>query len=244
LSPAQAWAAGSLDQQQTDGSGGNAIVGLTAPFSEPATSWAQTFTAGMTGALDQIAVDLASTNYGDGPVGIELRTVSGGAPSSTVLASALTGDPIAEGWNTVTFATPPRVLAGTQYAIVATNSGNEVDWRMSSDTNPYAGGTNFTDFGRGAGWESNFPNRDFTFKTYVELTDADLSLTMSGPSTARKGSSATYVLVVRNAGPVTAHHVVLTDNLPYGSQVTSVQSTQGSCTPPGPDHTHRDLQPG
>lgn len=232
LAPAEAWAAGSLDQQQTQASGGSAIVGLTPPFSGAPTSWAQTFTAGMTGALDRIDVDLTSSIYGDGPVGIELRTVSGGVPSSTVLASALTSDPIAEGWNTVTFATPPRVLAGTQYAIVATNSGSEVDWLLSSNTNPYAGGTNFTDFGDGAGWASNFPDYDLTFKTYVELTDADLSLTMSGPSTVRKGSSATYVLVMRNAGPVTAHHVVLTDNLPYGSQVTSVQSTQGSCTPP------------
>lgn len=56
---------------------------------------------------------------------------------------------------------------------------------------------------------------------------------MSGPTTARKGSMITYLLTVRNAGPITAHNVVLTDNLPYGVQLASVQTTQGTCTPPG-----------
>jgi uncharacterized repeat protein (TIGR01451 family) len=77
--------------------------------------------------------------------------------------------------------------------------------------------------------------RDSTFKTYVTVPPpaADLSLSIAGPASAKSKAQVTYVLTVRNKGPQAATNVVLTDYLPYGTQFTSVGTSQGSCTPPG-----------
>ncbi len=55
---------------------------------------------------------------------------------------------------------------------------------------------------------------------------------MVGPSSTGRKSTATYILTIHNTGPDTATHTVLTDNLPYGVQLTAITTSQGSCTPP------------
>ena len=62
---------------------------------------------------------------------------------------------------------------------------------------------------------------------------ADLSLSIAGPETAKARAQVTYILTVRNKGPQAATNVVLTDHLPYGTQFTSVGTSQGTCTKPG-----------
>jgi len=153
-----------------------------------------------------------------------------------VLASATVtgGTPYEERWFSVPFSSPATVVAGTKYAIVAI-----------SDDASYAGWTVVHDAYAGGGAYASSPTRpwslfvyneyyhDAAFKTYVVVPPrADLSLTISRPSTATSKSQVTYVLTVRNAGPQTATNVVLTDYLPYGTQFTSIGTSQGSCTPP------------
>src|SRR6476661_3555713 len=70
--------AGTLDQQQTNGSGGFHGIASSA-------SAAQTFNAGISGELDE--VDLELEEGGTQPLTVEIRNVSGGSPGNTVLAS-------------------------------------------------------------------------------------------------------------------------------------------------------------
>jgi len=55
-----------------------------------------------------------------------------------------------------------------------------------------------------------------------------LSIRKSGPATAAPGRRVRYVLTARNAGPSTAHEVVVTDRLPAGLRILRVPS---ACSP-------------
>src|SRR5205823_2700999 len=58
---------------------------------------------------------------------------------------------------------------------------------------------------------------------------ADVTVSMSGPSTAVAGNQITYTITVTNPGPSAAQSVQLTDDVPAGT--TFVSATQTS--PPG-----------
>jgi len=68
-------------------------------------------------------------------------------------------------------------------------------------------------------------------------TDADVSLTKSGPATAAADSDVSYDLVVTNLGPAAADTVVLNDNIPAGMTFVSATQVNGTtiftCTDPG-----------
>jgi uncharacterized repeat protein (TIGR01451 family) len=66
--------------------------------------------------------------------------------------------------------------------------------------------------------------------TGTTTEQADISVTKSA-STARPvvGRAVTYTIAVRNAGPSTAHGVVVTDPLPEGLQYVSAKASAGSC---------------
>lgn len=155
--------AGTLDQQQTAGSPGAGYI------IDSAQSVAQTFTAGITGRLDQ--ADLLLFQGGDAslPLTIEIRYASITAPGDTVVAS--TSIPAASvatsgAFVSVTFPSPGPVTAGTQYAIVAYSSSHYA-WEYS-DSNPYPAG----DFAYSASsppsnaWTAS-SNFDLAFRTYV-----------------------------------------------------------------------------
>jgi uncharacterized repeat protein (TIGR01451 family) len=59
---------------------------------------------------------------------------------------------------------------------------------------------------------------------------ADVRLTLSGPSSASRGVQVTYVITVANAGPSTAHNVVLSDPVPAGVSFVGVKTAKGACT--------------
>ena len=173
--PAQAATAGTLDQQQTLETNSAFVFGPDGvPFSA-----AQTFTAGLTGAVDQ--VDLALGQLGDdntAGVTVEIWTVSGtGAPgvklgqSATILPDAITGGlPLA--FVSALFSPPIPVTAGAQYAIVAyTGGADEYQWG-TADPDPYAGGQLFqTAASPPTTFDAN-PDFDAAFKTYV-ISDSD-----------------------------------------------------------------------
>ena len=137
LGVASSASAGTLDQQQTDFSVGTGTI-------DSGETPAQTFTAGLSGGIDQ--VDLHLESHGPTtPVTVEIRDTSGGAPGATVLAAQsvpASSIPTAGSWVTVNFATPAPVTAGSQYAVLAYSSPvsmtQHYDWGYGGDS--YAGG--------------------------------------------------------------------------------------------------------
>jgi uncharacterized repeat protein (TIGR01451 family) len=60
--------------------------------------------------------------------------------------------------------------------------------------------------------------------------EADLSVKVSAPRAAKRGSDVTYAITVSNAGPSRAWHVRLADQLPAGARFMSASTTRGGCT--------------
>jgi hypothetical protein len=172
--PAQA-AAGTLDQQQTVINNSAFVWGPSGvPFSA-----AQSFTAGLTGGVDQ--VDLALGQLGPSNsvgVTVEIWTVSGtGAPgvklgqSATILPNAIPG-----GLNLTfvpaSFSPPIPVTAGVQYAIVAyTGGADQYQWG-AAEPDPYVGGQFFQTVSSPPTTFIANPDFDAAFKTYV-IPDSD-----------------------------------------------------------------------
>jgi hypothetical protein len=166
----EAASAGTLDQQQTNGSGSTFNV-------DNMQNVAQTFTAGLTGGLDQVDLKLAAASAGTPtlPLTVEIRNVTGGFPGSSVLGggslpvSALppTGSPA---FVPLVLNHPVSVQAGTAYAIVATNADiYPKNWGWAEDpTNPYpSGAAVFENTSLPTPTWMNATGSDMAFKTYV-----------------------------------------------------------------------------
>lgn len=166
LLPAAGASAGTLDQQQTTPGFGSLQVDST-------TSKAQTFTAGITGQLDQVDLKLQGMSLTTA-LTVQIRDGSGTGPGGTVLASTTiptSAAPVSAAFVPATFTTPASVTAGTQYAIVAMN--DSVGWFWEAGTasgSPYPGGKFY---GSASGppamgtWTQGNADADFEFKTYV-----------------------------------------------------------------------------
>jgi len=168
LIPAAGASAGTLDQQQTISNFGGLQVDSTH-------SKAQTFTAGLTGQLDQVDLALSGLSLTT-PLAVQIRDGSATTPGDTVLASAsvptsaVTGS---ESFVPIPFTSPASVTAGTQYSIVAlTNDSSSWFWHSGQGATPdsaYLGGSLYgsTDGPPAMGtWTGGSP-ADFEFKTYV-----------------------------------------------------------------------------
>jgi hypothetical protein len=160
--------AGTLDQQQTSGANGYNIY--------PPYSQAQTFTAGITGALDRVDLHLKQGGAENAPLTVQIRNAPGGFVGETVLTSRSVGgvgtDPSGS-LVPIVFGSPPPVVAGTPYAIVvySTTSVGYYNWgfsdvdpyplgRVTESTDPFpASGASFTNVGH--------VGEDFAFRTYV-----------------------------------------------------------------------------
>jgi len=153
VTAAPALAVGVVDQQQLDISGE-----ISASMSQYV---GQTFTAGMTGTLDSVAL---YPSAGDPITGlsVEIRTVARGLPTNNVVASQTVDSTVSGDWVTTTFTYPTRVVAGTRYAITVKMPTlytvinlNGTGW----GSNPYAGGTAVVGHSRS--------RLDLAFITYV-----------------------------------------------------------------------------
>ena len=130
--------AGTLDQQQTVFDVGTGTI-------DSGETPAQTFTAGLSGGIDQVDLHLQSHGAPTAPVTIEIRNASGGDPGATVLAAQsvpASSIPATASWVTFNFATPAPVTAGSQYAVLAYSSPVSMtqfyEWGYAGDF--YAGG--------------------------------------------------------------------------------------------------------
>ena len=155
-----------VDQQQTSSTNNAALTSDQ--------SIAQTFTAGMSGVLDQ--ADLVLSTFGSPPasVTVEIRDTSAGAPGTAVLGTAtIPTSSIAatKAFVPALFPTPVPISAGTKYAIVAYSPGtspNDVGAWYQNPPSVYAGGSGFytmTSSPPGAPWIDQMG--DYAFRTYV-----------------------------------------------------------------------------
>ena len=171
LMAAASASAGTLDQQQTISNFGGLQVSSH-------NSKAQTFTAGLTGQLDQVDLALSGAGSPTTPLTVQIRDGSATAPGDTVLATAsvpTSAVASTESFVPIAFTSPASVAAGTQYSIVAFNGSTGwfwySGWTMSGPLSAYEGGKLYSspdDVSPGGGpWFEGNPLADFEFKTYV-----------------------------------------------------------------------------
>jgi uncharacterized repeat protein (TIGR01451 family) len=213
------------------------------------TRLAQTFTAGLTGALDTVEIEVRrDTSPGDLVVAIE-GTGSLANPGIPDDSDVLATQTIAEGdvstasdiVLTVVFAAPAAVEAGTKYAIVlsapscVTPEHGTQGYSWASIDASYAGGDGCLTRGVPESWDCG-DNFDLVFATYVTTVpappSADVRVTVSGPASGPEGAQVTYLITVSNFGPDTAHNVVLTAPVPSGSKFVGITTTRGQCVKP------------
>jgi hypothetical protein len=208
LGAAASASAGTLDQQQTSSS---SIAGLFATQSV-----GQTFTAGITGGLDQADLLLSKVSTTAEPLTVEIRNASAGTPGTSVLASASIPNSAigtTEAFVPATFATPAAVTAGTQYALVAYTThvlNDSVGWFYQDATDPYSGGAGFNSMEpvppQGS-WSGQGGGDDYAFKTYVTpapTTPPQPPTTVPPPATTGSPTTPTPVTPEKkNAGQKT-----------------------------------------
>ncbi len=178
-----------IDQQQLNSSGSG--IGMST------TVWlGQTFTPAITGLLTRIDLSLfcAGCSGPDQPITVEVRTASGGLPTSTVLATTtIPGfSSGASAFYPATFSTPPTLTAGTQYAYtlhITTARTGTYAAIFSTTPGAYASGDRVSSANSGVTWGiplSAGTARDLAFKTYIQTGFP---------------SSGTFVSSVKDANP-------------------------------------------
>ncbi|HEY7266472.1 MAG TPA: choice-of-anchor R domain-containing protein [Solirubrobacterales bacterium] len=182
--------AGTLDQEQP-------TVAPMALNAHSTQSVAQTFTAGLSGKLDQVDLNLNMSGSPPVPVIVDLRDASGGLPGSAILASqnVLSSDVVAfpgSGWVSFVFPTPAPVTAGTQYAIVAHSAAvfpETYAWSQGVGTDPYSRGAAYLASPPTAPWMPvPIGPPDFAFKTYV-VPQPTQTPTGAAPPTGKRGAA-------------------------------------------------------
>jgi kumamolisin len=221
----------SLDQQQTTvGSSGNAIT---------TTTWeAQSFVPAIGGTLTRLDLDLFCSGCSgtDPALTVEIRTTSGGSPTSTVLATATI-----PGFSSSTatfysalFAAPAALASGSTYAYVlrlAADRSAGTYAALRSNNNQYANGALLVSSNSGATWSAQ--STDLGFKSYMTTQSV-------------YGSSGDLVSSIKDANPApggTPHWTSLswTATTPPGTTVKLQAAASGSAAGPfsfvGPDGT-------
>ncbi len=163
---------------------------------------AQTFTAGMSGQLSDVEVNVVVAAQTDPTITAGIFATSGGLPTGSPLATdTQTGG---DGWLTFNFGAPTSVTSGTQYALVIEPVGS-ITWRgVCSDD--YAGGQALID---DSGWKT-FPQYvsdheadptsycvlDFAFRTYVVQPETSPPPTSTAGEAGNSGAGAPVSLLV------------------------------------------------
>ena len=182
--PTSASAMGTLDQAQTTTTQTAMSVG--------GSSWvAQTFTAGITGSLDQVDLFLFRV-ASPGDLTLQIQGTSGGVPSGSVLASttvaeasvtqATGGSNPRFSWISAPLSPSAQVTAGQRYAIVlsapAAAGINFYGWGVGDFLSPYSGGNVVLSITSGSMWGAFafiFDSWDTAFKTYVTSLPTSLA---------------------------------------------------------------------
>ena len=147
-------------------------------INEACTYAAQTFTAGVTGTLTGVNIDVQSSPDAP-PLRVAIREAVNNRPSGTPLGVQYLADPTAPLSRLVTFDQAIGVVAGHHYAIVVKYRGAEAE--AGGSLGGWVGGMNnqylrglavsgdCSGFG-GPGFWQLWPSYDLHFRTYVEPT--------------------------------------------------------------------------
>lgn len=178
-----AYAVGDLDQSVSGSTPNSTVVSSSQAVG-------QIFTAGRTGLLDRITIDVRKEGT-PGELNVLLFEVSGGLPSGTALASQVVAAnevTTTMGAVTVNFSSPASITTGVQYAILLESPNSTLTFDMfmmravggqyswGAENNPLANGSAV--FRSSGSWSSS--SGDFRFSTFVT----------SAPATPAVGSSA------------------------------------------------------
>ncbi|MGH7452121.1 MAG: hypothetical protein ACRENG_12300, partial [bacterium] len=204
----------------------------------------QTFTAGTTGTLAGVNIDV-QTQQSNFPLEITIRETSGGTPTETILGSTtLALGESAPLSKLITFPQTISVVSGTQYAIAVRYVNAPADgtaegrWFGALTVNSTYAGGNFGAFHVGSGWFH--VNDDFNFRTYiVGDLQADAgpdqafcsggSATIGGNPTA-SGGSGSYTYSWSPSAGLDANNVANPIASPAVTTTYTVTITEGNCT--------------
>jgi hypothetical protein len=220
-----------VDQQNTAGTttGTGTITNV---------SWAaQTFTAGVSGQLMKVDFPLFCANgcTSNPNLTVSIRATSGGLPTGADIAStSISGD---NSGNTDTFtasfASPPTLTAGTQYALIVrtvSSPGTGGYFWIRSSPSTYAGGQRVISANSGSTWAAD-STRDYNFHTYVSTGFAPSATLVSSLRDANPaaGSSAQWTTLSYSASTPAGTSVKF--------QVAASNSQYGPFNFVGPDGT-------
>jgi PKD domain len=157
------------------------------------TPMAQTFTAGADGQVDRVSL-MISTPLGAVTATVQLRTVSGGKPTATVLGTSSFSGSVncCQRWHDFAFNPAVSVSKGTQYAIVV-QSSPAVTWYDSYFVDTYPAGQMWLWSNGQWIYQTSF-GRDFCFQTWVISGNANRPPVVAASSTvvtANEGSPLT-----------------------------------------------------
>jgi len=133
----------------------------------------QTYTAGVTGTLAGISIEVVSSSAF--PLHVAIRTVAGGLPTTTVLGDVTLSSSSSALSQLIVFLQSIPQVAGVQYAIIVNYLGapptgggqGQGSWGGATG-NAYAGGDLVISFNGGVSWLAESPNNfDLHFKTFV-----------------------------------------------------------------------------
>jgi carboxypeptidase family protein/uncharacterized protein DUF4214 len=170
-------------------------------FGFNSTNWVgQTFTAGLSGSLTKVDVDLfCSGCTGTTPnLTVSIRATAGGFPTGADLATGtITGFSSGSGgYFTATFTTPLAVTAGTQYALMVrpvSNPSVGIYAYVVSPSDTYAGGAWITSSTSGVSWvNGTAPARDLGFHTYLDTGYTATGNLVSTAKDANPGGATIY----------------------------------------------------
>lgn len=240
-----------IDQQNTSITANGERIGKDANGTVNAGHWAaQTFTAGTSGSLTRIDLNLFCVFCSAAPPAmiVSVRATSGGLPTGPDLASTtltITDWTGTQAWYAANFSAPATVTARTQYAIVirtstAYSSGNIAfsDSAISSTTgnDVYAGGAVDFSLNGGSSWTVEtgpYPSVDGGFKTYI------------GGAAGGYTSAGDLVSSAKDSNPGTSTPdwttLSWTNSLPSGTSIRFQAAVSSNSTGPfnfvGPDGT-------
>ena len=169
--------------------------------------YAQLVTAGLSGTLTSVEVSALRIAGTTADLTASIRSVSGGQPSGTDLATAsvpYTAVALGAGWVNFNFSSPISITAGDQFAIVVTTTASGASpysWAYET-TSTYTGGVSARKFGAGSWTNEVF---GFAFRTYVNTPDSGetpppVMQQFGMPSTGTCDASAPAVLNWGGAG--------------------------------------------
>jgi hypothetical protein len=144
---------------------------------------AQTFTAGRTGTLAGVNIDVSSTPNNPFPLHVAIHTVTGnGEPSSTILGETTLNSNSAPLSLLITFPQVINIVAGKQYAIVVNYQGAPPSFGQGQGVwsgatgNVYTGGDLYFSVAGSSWFPSSLGNHDVHFQTYVTTSAFDICL--------------------------------------------------------------------